>query len=81
MCCLQVGRSKCSECFCCAGRLAELTLVVGVSGVRCLFVPGMLGGGCCVGLSDDVAPREGTVNDGWGGCLAAPKVCWGFAWS
>ena len=64
MCCLQVGRSKCSECFCCAGELVDLALVVGVSGVCCSFAPRMFGGSCCVVLSVDVAPREGTVNDG-----------------
>ena len=78
--CLQVGRSRCSERCCCAGESVELMLVVGVSGVCCSSAPEMLDGGGCVDLSEDVAPRDGTVTDGRCCCLVAPKVCCGLAW-
>ena len=61
---MQVGRSKCSGCCRCAGELVDLALVGGVSGMYCSFAPRMFGGGFCVLLSVDVAPREGTVIGG-----------------
>ena len=65
---MQVGRSKCSGCLCCAGELVDLALVDG-GDECCPFAPRVFGGVYFAGLPAKVAPRFA------GALVGADMVC------